>query len=129
MADSGGYGHSVFARAFLTALRENEDVLQGQELFSAIRGPVVLNADQTPEYSDIRLTGHDGGDFLFVPVNVSIGAETEEQPAPAEDQRSIELALWDSVKGSTNPAALRAYLGSLSGWHICRPCKGPDHGA
>jgi hypothetical protein len=27
---------------------------------------VVLNADQTPQYSDIRRAGHDGGDFLFV---------------------------------------------------------------
>ena len=98
MADSGGYGHSVFARAFLTALRENTEVLEGQQLFSAIRGPVVLNADQTPEYSDMRLAGHDGGDFLFVPVNASLSVETEEPAAPAEDQRAMELALWDSVK-------------------------------
>ena len=30
--------------------------------------PVIVNADQTPEYSDIRLADHQGGDFLFVPV-------------------------------------------------------------
>jgi len=27
----------------------------------------VLNADQTPEYSDVRLAGHECGDFVFVP--------------------------------------------------------------
>jgi hypothetical protein len=31
-----------------------------------VRHKVVLNAEQTPEYSDIRLAGHEGGDFLFV---------------------------------------------------------------
>ncbi|MEX2614931.1 MAG: hypothetical protein WD767_02440 [Alphaproteobacteria bacterium] len=34
-----------------------------------IRRTVVLNANQTPEYSDIRLAGHEGGDFLFVRKN------------------------------------------------------------
>jgi uncharacterized caspase-like protein len=64
--DSGGEGHSVFAKAFLTALRDNPDILEGQQLFSALRRPVVVNSAQTPEYSDIRYAGHEGGDFLFV---------------------------------------------------------------
>ena len=64
--DSDGGDHSVFARAFLAALRENTDVLEGQALFDALKRPVVLNSDQTPQYSDIRRAGHDGGDFLFV---------------------------------------------------------------
>jgi hypothetical protein len=34
--------------------------------FEQVRQNVVLNADQTPEYSDIRRAGHEGGDFLFV---------------------------------------------------------------
>ena len=58
--------HSVFAKAFLTALRENKDILDGNGLFEAIKRPVVVNADQTPQYADIRRAGHDGGDFLFV---------------------------------------------------------------
>ena len=48
---------SVSFRAFL---------LDGQELFDRIKRTVVVNADQTPQYSDIRLAGHDGGDFLLV---------------------------------------------------------------
>ena len=66
MTDSGSGGHSVFANAFLAALAENRDVIDGQSLYDAIKRPVVLNADQTPQYSDIRRAGHDGGDFLFV---------------------------------------------------------------
>lgn len=74
MADMGFKGsHSVFASAFLDALSKNcqgrsETVLDGTQLFSNIRRPVMLNSDQTPEYSDIREAGHDGGDFLFVRV-------------------------------------------------------------
>jgi hypothetical protein len=64
--DSGGGQHSVFAKAFLAVLQENADILEGQQLFSALRRPVVVNAAQTPEYSDIRYAGHEGGDFLFV---------------------------------------------------------------
>ncbi len=69
VADSGGgtgRRHSVFARAFLTALRDNTGVMDGNALFNAIKRPVVLDADQTPQYSDIRRSGHEGGDFLFV---------------------------------------------------------------
>ena len=66
VTDQGSGGHSVFASAFLAALRENRDVMGGQSLFDTIKRPVVLNADQTPQYSDIRRAGHDGGEFLFV---------------------------------------------------------------
>lgn len=64
--DSGGGGHSVFAKAFLTALNENAGVIDGHTLFTQVRRPVMLNSDQTPDYGDIRKAGHAGGDFLFV---------------------------------------------------------------
>ncbi len=66
VTDSGSGGHSVFAAAFLAALRENRNVIDGQTLYQTIKRPVVLNANQTPQYSDIRLAGHEGGDFVFV---------------------------------------------------------------
>ena len=40
--------------------------MDGTELFQSIRRPVMIAADQTPEYSDVRNAGHDGADFLFV---------------------------------------------------------------
>ncbi len=58
--------HSPFARAFLNALNENDGVIHGSTLFAAIRRPVMVNANQTPQYSDVRRAGHDGGEFLFV---------------------------------------------------------------
>ena len=47
-------------------LEANSSVIDGTQLFSQMRRPVILNADQTPQYSDVRKAGHEGGDFLFV---------------------------------------------------------------
>jgi len=66
VADLGGDNHSPFAKAFLTVLRNNADVLDGTRLFRKMRRPIKLATDQTPQYSDIRKAGHEGGDFLFV---------------------------------------------------------------
>ncbi|MBW2469641.1 MAG: caspase family protein [Desulfobacterales bacterium] len=67
--DSGGKNnHSVFASAFIEALSENNGVVDATQIFSIIRRAVMLNSYQTPEYADIRSAGHDGGDFLFVPL-------------------------------------------------------------
>jgi ankyrin repeat protein len=67
VADGGGKGnHSIFASSLLEILEENKDIIDGSELFSKIRRPVMVNSDQSPEYADIRKAGHDGGDFLFV---------------------------------------------------------------
>jgi hypothetical protein len=66
VADTVGSGHSPFAQAFLEALKQNSGVMDGTALFSQMRRPVMLAANQTPEYADVRGAGHDGGDFLFV---------------------------------------------------------------
>jgi len=66
VSDVGGGSHSVFAKAFLDALGDNRGIADVTTLFAKIRRQVLLNADQTPEYSDIRQAGHEGGDFLFV---------------------------------------------------------------
>jgi hypothetical protein len=64
--DGGGGKNSPFASAFLKILNGSDEVLSGTELFKRVKRPVQVNADQTPNYSDIRKAGHDGGDFLFV---------------------------------------------------------------
>ena len=63
--DAGG-GHSVFAKAFLNALRANIGVIDGEGIYHQVYEEVRLNAEQEPGYGNIRLAGHDGGDFLFV---------------------------------------------------------------
>ena len=118
--DAGGGGHSVFAKALLEALGENTRVLDGQSLFDAIKRPIVVNADQTPEYADVRKAGHDGGDFLFVPVGVTSVTPIAETTAPATadetarvgavDTQAVELAYWQSIQNSADPAMFAAYL-------------------
>ena len=90
--DSGGGEHSVFAKAFLGALRENEDLLDGQAMFTAVKRPVALESDQTPQYSDIRRSGHDGGDFLFVRRSATRTAALTVPPKP-QTSRPIQPAV------------------------------------
>ena len=67
VTDSGGGDHSVFAKALLDALTDNRGVIDGVQVFARVREQVRLNAQQTPQYSNIRFAGHEmGGDFLFV---------------------------------------------------------------
>ena len=66
VVDSSGGTNSPFATAFINALRNNQAIIDGTALFGEIRRPVMVAAQQTPEYSDVRNAGHEGGDFLFV---------------------------------------------------------------
>jgi hypothetical protein len=70
--DGGGGNHSVFARAFLDALQNNNTILAGPELFLQVRDRVQAAAagfkfDQRPEFKTIKSAGHEVGDFFFVP--------------------------------------------------------------
>ena len=106
--DAGRDGHSVFANALISTLEGNSEVLEGQELFRRISRPVVVNSDQTPQYSDIRRAGHEGGEFLFVPAGTIVVVPPVQ--AGQTDVRSMELGLWNAAKDSTNPVAFEAYL-------------------
>ncbi|MBU0995321.1 MAG: caspase family protein [Proteobacteria bacterium] len=65
--DSGGKnGHSIFAATFIDTLIENKGIMDTNMLFTKVRHSVMLNSSQTPEYSDLRNAGHEGGDFLFI---------------------------------------------------------------
>jgi len=78
--------NSVFATAFLEVLDVNASVLEGYRLYDAVEGRVIkasqqirlaeerrgqkaeIESDQTPLYAGIQHAGHQGGDFIFVPV-------------------------------------------------------------
>ena len=69
--DSGSGNHSVFANAFLGALRSGTSVMEGAGLFQALRGQVrsassARGNSQNPRYAPIRFAGHEAGDFIFV---------------------------------------------------------------
>ncbi|MHA7836795.1 MAG: caspase family protein, partial [bacterium] len=70
--DAGGGGHSVFARAFLDVLRQNETILEGQKLYQELSARVTYAArsyqfEQLPQYAPIKFAGHEAGDFFLVP--------------------------------------------------------------
>ena len=67
--DGAGGSHSVFASVFIDILHENRQIMDATELFERLRRPVMLRSPQTPQYSDLRLAGHEGGDFLFYRTN------------------------------------------------------------
>jgi hypothetical protein len=68
VSDDGGSGHSIFARAFLIGLTGlDKDVFTAGELFrDFIQERVAGSARQTPEYSPLRNSGHESGDFVFI---------------------------------------------------------------
>jgi uncharacterized caspase-like protein len=73
--DSGGGDHSVFAKAFLDVLTTNTEILEGERLHREIAARVAYAAsaaqvEQVPQYAPIRYSGHEAGDFLFVPATV-----------------------------------------------------------
>jgi Flp pilus assembly protein TadD len=85
VADDGGTGHSVFARALLRGFEQvGDDVFTAEELFyQFIRESVAGKSDQTPQYSPIRNSGHENGDFVFVRRKDSI---VNVQPAITAEQ-------------------------------------------
>jgi len=70
--DGGGGNHSVFAKAFIDTLRDNTDLLEGQDLYRKVSGNIISTAseygiEQVPEYAPIRHAGHESGEFFLVP--------------------------------------------------------------
>jgi predicted nucleic acid-binding Zn-ribbon protein len=73
--DGGGGEHSLFARAFINVLKENDRVLDGYNLYLAVSNLVKesiesqnLVVEQTPQYAPIKFAGHEAGEFVFQPI-------------------------------------------------------------
>ena len=71
--DNGAPGHSVFAAVLIETLEQNQQILSGPQLFSAISKKVKVRSAasgfaQTAEYKVIKGAGHEVGDFFFVPI-------------------------------------------------------------
>ncbi len=71
--DAGGGKHSIFSQALLESLDNNKEILEGQRLYREVLARVSnrasnINFEQEPEYAPINFSGHEGGDFLFVPT-------------------------------------------------------------
>jgi caspase domain-containing protein/glucodextranase-like protein len=60
---------SVFVEYLVKRLAENQQrYISAEELFSSMRKAIINNSPnkQTPQYGEIRETGDEGGDFVFV---------------------------------------------------------------
>ena len=68
VSDGGGGDHSIFAQSLINGLQQtSQKIFTAEELFSRhIKESVAGKSDQVPEYSIIRNSGHDGGDFIFI---------------------------------------------------------------
>ena len=67
--DGGGGNHSIFAKSLINVLEENTKEITLTEITQKVIPYVITNSDQTPEFAPIHKSGHDGGDFIFVPKN------------------------------------------------------------
>ncbi len=77
--DSGGGEHSIFAKAFIDVLNENEGILEGFKLYREVQQRVkaaaaALNVDQEPQYAPIKYAGHEAGEFFLLPDSTAIKA-------------------------------------------------------
>ena len=75
MVDSDGGVNSIFTRAFLNTLTENDGVVHGERLHAKIYEQVrysadQLNFDQHPQYSAIADAGDKNGQFVFIPKSM-----------------------------------------------------------
>lgn len=71
VVDDAGNGHSVFANAFITTLQEGDGAIESSELFRKVEQRVAdraqeLALDQTPQYAQLKNTGHEFGEFILV---------------------------------------------------------------
>lgn len=69
--DDGGNGHSIFANALIEVLGHGEGVIESSAIFREVKRRVedraeALQVDQTPNYAQLKLTGHEYGEFVLV---------------------------------------------------------------
>lgn len=71
--DIGAGEHSIFAKAFVDALDNNKNLLEGYTLYRDVlknvrAGTKAVNQQQTPQYAPMLHAGHEAGEFFFQPI-------------------------------------------------------------
>jgi formylglycine-generating enzyme required for sulfatase activity len=112
VADGGGGGHSIFASALLSGLRQMERPrFTASELFSDyVIERVAGRADQTPVYNPLRNSGHESGDFVFTKIKLDDKSAAADTPPARVDAEQRELAFWNSVQNSSDAEDFKDYL-------------------
>lgn len=121
VADRGREGHSVFAYALLQSLRTSiEDGFTAADLFHKyIQQEVAGTSDQVPQYSVIKNSGHEFGDFVFsrggkvVTVGVSGGGRDAGAAGAADGGGGSSVASPEADRYSINQL-VNAYADSFN---------------
>ena len=104
VAADGRGRNSPYTSALAQAMREPG--LDLEDVFKRVRVAVeaATGEKQTPwEESSLK------GDFYFAPQGPTVTVTPPGAP-PAFDARALDLAFWNSIKDSNNPADFEAYL-------------------
>jgi hypothetical protein len=102
VADDGGGKHSVFAKALLRGLTTiDKEQFTADELFRAyVQESVAGGANQTPEYSALRNSGHDSGDFVFV----RRGGKSDAATSSVADTTSVNTPTTGAPRSTSGAA-------------------------
>ena len=58
---------SIFIEYLIKRLSENQEkYITSEQLFSNLRTAVLNNTPNVPQYGEIKETGDEGGDFIFI---------------------------------------------------------------
>jgi tetratricopeptide (TPR) repeat protein/TolB-like protein len=109
--DAGPGGHSVFADAFLLGLGQmDQELFTAADLFDSFIQPRVGGgSEQLPQYSPIRNSGHESGDFVFARAKPGAGSETV-----AADNPHSEAVATGSARGTAQePGSSTVSAGGL----------------
>jgi len=93
VSDSGADGHSVFAAAVIQALeQEDEPMFAARDVFYAsVRKQVAGKSEQIPQYTSIRNSNDDNGDFIFIRKIAPTPPPITQQTARASTPNGAEL--------------------------------------
>jgi uncharacterized caspase-like protein len=105
VASDGAGSHGLYTREFLRAIRMPG--LKIEEVFKQVRINVsrASGGSQVP-WEASSLTG----DFYFKPPAPVTPPPPVAAPSPVPGAPSLELAFWESMKGSSDPGELQAYI-------------------
>ena len=66
VSDEGKEGHSIFAWSLLNVIKTSVASTPGVQIFQVVKGNVVKDYPQEPQYGAVLSAGHmEGGEYLF----------------------------------------------------------------
>lgn len=100
--------NGLFTRKFLPIIRQPG--LSATDAVRRVRDDVRQTAATIGMKQNPAIYDQATGDFYFVPKGATVTVTPPGTPPPGFDERQVELAFWDSVKGATEVAYFEDYL-------------------